>query len=205
VAGGNVETSQRIVDVVLKALTSAAPTRIPAASNGSMNNVAIGGYDPIRGREFAYYETVAGGAGAGPIRNGASGVHTHMTNTLNTPVEALEAAYPMRITRYGLRARSGGAGRHRGGDGVVREIEALAPMQVTLLTERRILQPYGAAGGKGGSVGRNILIRSRNRSKVLPAKTSFRIATGERIRVETPGGGGWGKGAKPGRNPRRHG
>jgi N-methylhydantoinase B len=193
VAGGNVETSQRIVDVVFKALARAAPGRIPAASSGSMNNVAIGGHDPIRGREFAYYETIAGGAGAGPNGPGASGIHTHMTNTLNTPIEALEAAYPMRITRYGLRHRSGGNGRHRGGDGVVREIEALAPMHVTLLTERRSLRPYGMAGGKDGAAGRNILLKSGAAPVTMPAKAGFHIAAGNRIRVETPGGGGWGK------------
>lgn len=195
VAGGNVETSQRIVDVVFRAMAAAAPARIPAASNGSMNNMAIGGYDPIRKSEFAYYETIAGGAGAGPTGPGTSGVHTHMTNTLNTPVEALEAAYPLRITRYQLRARSGGSGKHRGGDGIVREIEALAPMQVTLLTERRTVQPYGLAGGAGGRKGRNVLIERRARSKAvtLPAKISLRIEAGTRVCVETPGGGGWGK------------
>lgn len=193
VAGGNVETSQRIVDVVFKALASAAPERVPAASNGSMNNLAIGGYDPVRRREFAYYETIAGGAGAGPSGAGACGIHTHMTNTLNTPVEAIESAYPLRVTRYALRPGSGGRGKHRGGDGIVREIEALAPMQVTLLTERRSIAPHGTAGGESGRTGRNVLIRARGRSERLAAKTSLRLVAGDRVRVETPGGGGWGK------------
>jgi len=194
VAGGNVETSQRIVDVMLRALGGAAPGRVPAASNGSMNNIAIGGFDPIRQREFAYYETVAGGAGAGALGDGASGVQTHMTNTLNTPVEALEAAYPLRVTRYALRRRSGGEGKHRGGDGIVREIEALASTHVTLLTERRYIPPYGMAGGRNGKTGRNTLVTAGGRRATpLPAKSSFQIAAGDRVRIETPGGGGWGR------------
>jgi len=193
VAGGNVETSQRIVDVLLKALAPAAPQQIPAASSGSMNNLALGGYDPLRRRQFAYYETIAGGAGAGPHGPGASGVHTHMTNTLNTPVEALEAAYPLRVTRYGLRTGSGGGGEHRGGDGVERDIEVLVPTRVTLLTERRRLGPYGLRGGRAGQVGRNRLIDKRRRTRVLPAKTSISAAAGERICIRTPGGGGWGR------------
>jgi N-methylhydantoinase B len=192
VAGGNVETSQRIVDVLLKALAPAAPARIPAASAGSMNNLAIGGRDPLRAREFAYYETIAGGAGAGPRGPGASGVHTHMTNTLNTPIEALEAAYPLRVTCYGLRPRSGGSGRHRGGDGVIREIELLAAAQVTLLTERRRTRPYGVHGGAGGATGQNWLIH-RGEATPLPAKTSLQGGPGDRIRILTPGGGGWGR------------
>ena len=192
VAGGNVETSQRIVDVLLKALAKAVPGRIPAASNGSMNNLAFGGRDPHGDREFAYYETIAGGAGAGPHGPGASGVHTHMTNTLNTPVEALEAAYPLRVTRYSLRANSGGAGRYRGGDGVVREIEFLVPAEVTLLTERRRRVPYGLQGGANGQTGRNFLINGR-RVLRLEGKTRVSVAPGERIRILTPGGGGWGR------------
>ncbi|MFN8627290.1 MAG: hydantoinase B/oxoprolinase family protein [Candidatus Binatia bacterium] len=192
VAGGNVETSQRIVDVLLKALAPAAPGIVPAASCGSMNNLAIGGYDPLRRREFAYYETLAGGAGAGPQRAGASGRHTHMTNTLNTPVEALEAAYPLRVTRYGLRRGSGGSGRHRGGDGIVREIELLAPAHATLLTERRLMQPYGLWGGRPGDRGRNILV---NDGKVitLAGKANVNVRAGARLRILTPGGGGWGR------------
>jgi len=192
VAGGNVETSQRIVDVLLKALAPAARDRIPAASNGSMNNLALGGYDPFRNRAFAYYETIAGGAGAGPQRAGAAGVHTHMTNTLNTPIEALEAAYPLRITRYALREKSGGLGLHRGGDGIVREMEFLAPAHVTLLTERRRFQPYGLRGGGPGQAGRNLLLQGRG-TRTLPAKVAVTAGTGDRIRILTPGGGGWGR------------
>jgi N-methylhydantoinase B len=192
VAGGNVETSQRIVDALLKALAHAAPEKIPAASSGSMNNLALGGFDPVRQREFAYYETIAGGAGAGAHGPGASGVHTHMTNTLNTPVEALEAAYPLRVIRYGLRVGSGGEGLHRGGDGVVREIELLAPARMTLLTERRRLSPYGLHGGAGGRSGRNLLIR-KHTARQLPGKLSLALAAGDRLRIATPAGGGWGR------------
>jgi N-methylhydantoinase B len=192
VAGGNVETSQRIVDVLLKALASAAPDRIPAASNGSMNNLALGGQDPLRHRAFAYYETVAGGAGAGPRGPGASGLHTHMTNTLNTPVEALEAAYPLRVTRYRVRPGSGGRGRHRGGDGVVREIEFLVPGEATFLTERRRIPPYALRGGAPGQTGQNLLIR-RNSARHLPAKIRMKVSAGDHIRILTPGGGGWGR------------
>jgi len=192
VAGGNVETSQRIVDVLLKALAVAAPARIPAASSGSMNNLALGGYDPFRQRSFAYYETIAGGAGAGPDGPGLSGVHTHMTNTLNTPIEALEAAYPLRVSRYGLRTGRGGAGKHRGGGGIVREIEALATVQATLLTERRRVRPYGLQGGSAGQNGRNTLVRAGH-PRALAGKTTLTLAAGERIRIMTPGGGGWGR------------
>jgi len=192
VAGGNVETSQRIVDVLLKALAPVAPAIVPAASCGSMNNVAVGGYDPIRGREFAYYETVAGGAGAGPQRPGASGRHTHMTNTLNTPVEALEAAYPLRVTRYGLRKGSGGSGLHRGGDGIVREIEFLAAARVTILTERRRIPPYGLRGGNRGRRGRNLLKTTR-KTETLPGKLALNVQAGTRLLIFTPGGGGWGR------------
>jgi N-methylhydantoinase B len=200
VAGGNVETSQRIVDVLLRALAPAAPERIPAASCGSMNNVAFGGVRTVLGRDgtptgraqFSYYETLAGGAGGGPTRAGASAVHTHMTNTLNTPIEALEAQLPIRVTRYALRPRSGGRGRHAGGDGVVREIEFLDAAQLTLLTERRLLRPYGAAGGGAAQPGRNELIRATRRM-ALPGKTSLAVVPGDRVRILTPGGGGWGR------------
>jgi N-methylhydantoinase B len=190
VAGGNVETSQRIVDVLLRALARAAPDRVPAASCGSMNNVALGG--TANGRAFSYYETVAGGSGGGPTSPGVSGVHTHMTNTLNTPVEALEAYYPLRVRRYGLRARSGGAGRHPGGDGIVRELEFLAPAQVTLLGERRTTRPWGLAGGEDGSPGRDWIVRN-GRARRLPAKVTMDVQPGDRLRVETPGGGGFGR------------
>ena len=192
VAGGNVETSQRIVDVVLGALAQALPDRIPAASQGTMNNVAIGGHDPQRGRPFAYYETIGGGAGAGPAGDGLSGVHVHMTNTLNTPVEALEYAYPFRVRRYALRRGSGGDGRHRGGDGLVREIEFLCPATVTLLTERRRTAPYGLQGGEPGVVGRSVLIHD-GQARDLPGKAECEVGPGDILSLQTPGGGGWGE------------
>ncbi len=191
VAGGNVETSQRIVDVLLGALAQALPDRIPAASGGSMNNLTIGGRDPRHGRLFAYYETIAGGAGGGPAGDGASGIQTHMTNTLNTPVEALEHAYPLRVRRYALRTGSGGAGRGRGGDGVVRELELQADARITLISERRQSTPYGLAGGLPGLPGRNALLRD-GECRELPGKCSLEGRTGDVLIVETPGGGGWG-------------
>jgi N-methylhydantoinase B len=192
VAGGNVETSQRIVDVLLKALAPAAPARIPAASSGTMSNVTIGGIDPRANNPFAYYETVAGGMGARPDRDGPSGVHVHMTNTLNTPVEALEYAYPFRVRRYAYRPGSGGQGRYRGGDGLVREIELLADSQVTLLCDRHRYPPYGLAGGQPGVCGRVTAIRTDGSKEVLPSKGSIRARSGDIIVIETPGGGGWG-------------
>ncbi len=191
VAGGNVETSQRIVDAVLGALARAIPDRIPAASQGTMNNVTIGGLAPD-GTPFAYYETIAGGMGASRSSDGLSGVQVHMTNTLNTPAEALEMAFPFRITRYALREGSGGAGRHRGGDGIVREYEMLAPATVTMLSERRDAGPWGLAGGHAGAPGRNLRIDRRGATVVLPSKFSLRFEAGERLRIETPGGGGYG-------------
>src|SRR6266849_6714510 len=143
VAGGNVETSQRIVDALLRALAQAIPDRIPAAAAGTMNNLTIGGIDPRTGEPFSYYETIACGMGARPTKPGVSGVHTHMTNSLNTPAEALEYAYPLRVRRYSLRSKSGGVGLHTGGDGIVREIEVLTDAQVTLLADRRSRGPYG--------------------------------------------------------------
>ncbi len=193
VAGGNVETSQRIVDVLLRALAQAVPERIPAAASGTMNNLTIGGIDPRTGEPFAYYETIAGGMGARPSKPGVSGVHTHMTNSLNTPVEALEYAYPLRVRQYSLQPDSGGNGRHRGGDGIVREIEVLTDAEVTLLADRRVGTPYGLAGGKDGVPGRAFVIRQDGSSQELPGKFNIRLRKGERIRIETPGGGGWGK------------
>jgi N-methylhydantoinase B len=194
VAGGNVETSQRIVDVLLRALSKALPNRVPAASSGTMNNLTIGGVDPRNGRSFAYYETIAGGMGARPTSDGISGIHTHMTNSLNTPVEALEYAYPFRVHQYSYRDRSGGEGLHRGGDGIVREIEVLGAARITLLAERRTFSPYGLYGGGNGKPGRTLLITS-SETRELPAKCSIEAAAGDRIRVETPGGGGWGTSA----------
>jgi N-methylhydantoinase B len=196
VAGGNVETSQRIVDVLLRAMAQAAPDLIPAASSGSMSNVTIGGYDSFRSRHFSYYETIAGGAGAARGHPGASGLHTHMTNTLNTPIEALEAYYPMRITEYRIRHGSGGRGEYNGGDGLVREIECLVESNVSLLSERRVTAPWGLNGGGDGAVGINYLIRNGTSTK-LAGKANVQLAPGDRIRIETPGGGGWGRPKEP--------
>lgn len=192
VAGGNVETSQRIVDTLLKALAQAVPDLIPAASQGTMNNLTIGGWDNRRGREFAYYETIAGGMGARPSADGLSAAHTHMTNSLNTPVEALEYAYPLRIRRYAIRRGSGGKGRHCGGDGVIREIELLTDARVSLLADRRKFAPYGLNGGGPAKKGQAELIEAGGRKRKLPGKFSIRAKRGARVVIETPGGGGCG-------------
>jgi N-methylhydantoinase B len=192
VAGGNVETSQRIVDVLLRALSQAIPDRIPAAASGTMNNLTIGGIDPRTGQPFAYYETIAGGMGARPTKDGVSGVHTHMTNSLNTPAEALEYAYPLRVRRYSLRRGSGGKGKYTGGDGIIREIEVLTDAEITLLAERRTQPPYGLDGGDNGEPGRAHVIRN-GVSADLPGKFNTRLRKGERIRIDTPGGGGFGR------------
>lgn len=189
VAGGNVETSQRIVDVVLKTLAKVIPERVPAASQGTMNNLAIGGTDS-NGEPFGYYETLAGGMGGRPEKPGISGIHTHMTNTMNTPIEALEIAYPFRVTEYRFRNGSGGAGKQRGGDGLIRTMELLTDAQVTVLSERRKTQPYGLQGGKPGSAGRNI-ITSGDQNSEMPSKFNKYVRAGEQIRIETPGGGGF--------------
>jgi N-methylhydantoinase B len=206
VAGGNVETSQRIVDVLLRALSQPLPDKIPAGSSGTMNNLTIGGlFPPGRaqaGQPFAYYETIAGGMGARPTKKGVAGVHTHMTNSLNTPVEALEHAYPFRVTRYSLRRGSGGRGKFTGGDGIVREIEVLADSQVTVLADRRKRGPYGLAGGEDGAAGKTTAHRQDGIDEQLPGKTSVRLAAGERIRIESPGGGGWGSAAEGGQHLR---
>ena len=192
VAAGNVETSQRIVDVVLGALAALVPDRVPAASQGTMNNTLAGGVDPRTGQRFSYYETLGGGAGAGPWGPGTDGVQVHMTNTRNTPVEAFEAAYPLRVVEYRLRAGSGGAGRHRGGDGIRRVLEVVADdVTVSLVTERRVRGPWGLAGGGDGAPGRNALVRDGVETE-LPPKTTLRLRRGDRLVVETPGGGGWG-------------
>jgi N-methylhydantoinase B len=198
VAAGNVETSQRIVDVLLRALARALPQRIPAASSGTMNNLSFGATDPRSGEPFAYYETIAGGMGARPTADGLSGVHTHMTNSLNTPIEAFESAYPVRVRRYSLRRGSGGAGRFRGGAGIVREIEFLTEVRGSILSERRRFPPWGLAGGEPGAPGKNLLILpaspgKRKRALTLPSKTMFSVPRGSILRIETPGGGGWGR------------
>jgi N-methylhydantoinase B len=191
VAGGNVETSQRIADTLFKALAQALPGKIPAASQGTMNNLTIGGRDPRAGLEFSYYETIAGGMGARPGADGLSGVHTHMTNSLNTPAEALEYAYPLRVRSYRLRKKSGGAGLHRGGDGVIREIETLAPARMSLLADRRKTAPYGLRGGAEGQTGRAAIIREGVETEIA-AKGSWELQAGDVVKIETPGGGGWG-------------
>ncbi|MEX0745948.1 MAG: hydantoinase B/oxoprolinase family protein [Phycisphaeraceae bacterium] len=196
VAGGNVETSQRIVDVLFGAVAQALPDRAPAASCGSMNNLTIGGLDTRGEAEaappFAYYETLAGGAGAGPDADGGSAMHTHMTNTRNTPVEALEHSYPFRVEVYRIRHGSGGAGMHRGGDGVVRRYVFDAAAQITLLTERRRHAPYGLAGGEAGALGRNVLFRANGEQRELPGKCTIDLEVGDALEIQTPGGGGWG-------------
>ncbi|MDX1379909.1 MAG: hydantoinase B/oxoprolinase family protein [Xanthomonadales bacterium] len=184
VAAGNVETSQRIVDAVCGALAALVPDRIPAASQGTMNNLAMG----ARGeRGWDYYETLAGGAGGGPSAPGRSGRHTHMTNTLNTPIEVLERHYPLRVERYALRRGSGGDGRFRGGDGVVRALRFLADAEVSLLTERRTHAPWGLAGGEAGQAGRNLLD-----GQDLPGKCQLSVKHDQVLEIHTPGGGGFG-------------
>jgi N-methylhydantoinase B len=190
VAGGNVETSQRIVDTVLLALSKSG-AEVPAASQGTMNNLTIGGTDSRTGKQFAYYETVAGGMGARPGLAGIDGIHTHMTNSLNTPAEALEFAYPLRVHRYGIRLGSGGGGQFRGGDGIVREVELLSDAQVTILSDRRKTRPYGLNGGEPGTAGRAVLI-THGGERQLNGKDSAHATAGDRIRIESPGGGGYG-------------
>ncbi len=190
-AGGNVETSQRIVDVLLRALAKALPDQIPAASSGTMNNISIGGIHPGTGEPFSYYETIGGGMGAGPAGPGTSGVHTHMTNSLNTPIEALEYDFPLRVREYRLRTGSGAKGRNRGGDGIVRTLEVLTGCTATILSERRVNPPYGLNGGDAGKKGRNYLV-DRGRRKNLAGKVSLQLTAGQAVRIETPGGGGWG-------------
>jgi N-methylhydantoinase B/oxoprolinase/acetone carboxylase alpha subunit len=182
-AAGNVETSQRITDVILGALAKAVPDRIPAASSGTMSNLSFGGWDAVRGRSFAYYETIAGGMGGSPRGPGRSAIHTHMTNSWNTPIEAFEHEYPVRVRAYRIRNGSGGAGKHPGGDGIVRELEFLDDADVTILSDRRKRGPYGLQGGASGAPGS---------CDGRPSKTRFTIQPGEKLRIETPGGGGWG-------------
>ena len=192
VAGGNVETSQRIVDVLLGALGQALPDKIPAASSGTMSNLSIGGIDPRHGVPFAYYETIGGGAGAGPTRDGASGVHTHMTNTRNTPVEALEHAYPVRVEAYSIRKNSGGAGKHRGGEGIIRRFAFSEKAEITLLADRRLHSPYGLRGGEPGLPGADILIYPDGTTESLPGKCNISIKPCLKLEIATSGGGGWG-------------
>jgi N-methylhydantoinase B len=187
VAAGNVETSQRIADVLLGALAQAAPGRVPAASQGTMNNILVGSDD------FAYYETLAGGQGGRPHRAGQSGIHTGMTNTRNTPIEALEAHYPIRVRRFSLRRGSGGAGRYPGGEGIVRELEFTAAATLSLMGERRRVPPWGLQGGEPGAVGQDWLQRRDGARERLPGKVTVQVRAGDRLTVLTPGGGGWGR------------
>jgi N-methylhydantoinase B len=191
VAAGNVETSQRITDVLMSAFAVALPDLMPALSQGTMNNTTVGGLDPRSGEPFAYYETVGGGMGAGPGRAGLSGVHVHMSNSLNTPVEALEHAYPFRVTRYAIRRGSGGRGLYAGGDGLRRDLMLLTDARVALLCERRTVGPAGARGGEAGAPGENVLIRGGIEER-LPGKATFSVASGDVISIRSPGGGGWG-------------
>lgn len=187
VAAGNVETSTRLVDLIFGALAQALPEKIPAASQGTMNNIALGRIDPESGERWDYYETVAGGLGAGPRSNGLNCAQSHMTNTLNTPVEVLEMNYPLRVARYAERRGSGGMGKTRGGNGVIKEYEFFEPAQLTLLTERRRFAPWGLAGGEDGAKGENLL-----NGRSLPGKCSLMVNAGDRLEIRTPGGGGWG-------------
>ena len=192
VAAGNVETSQRITDVLIQAFGRALPELVPALSQGTMNNMTVGGIDPRTGEPFAYYETIGGGMGAGPGGPGLSGVHTHMSNSLNTPVEALEHAYPFRVSHYSIRRGSGGGGVHLGGDGLRRDIQLLTEGQVTILSERRLQGPRGAHGGEDGTPGQNVLIRD-GEERSLAGKTTFDARNGDIVSIRSPGGGGWGQ------------
>ena len=188
VAAGNVETSTRIVDVVLGALAQAIPAKIPAASHGSMNNLAMGSSVAEAGQAWDYYETIGGGMGASSVADGLDAVQTHMTNTLNTPIESLEMAFPIRINRYQVRRGSGGIGAHTGGSGIVREFEFLQAATTTLLTERRTHAPWGLQGADSGTSGRNLLNQKEVKAKVL-----LSLQAGDILTVETAGGGGWGR------------
>jgi N-methylhydantoinase B/oxoprolinase/acetone carboxylase alpha subunit len=186
-AAGNVETSQRITDVILGALAKALPGKIPAASAGTMTNLSFGGWDPLRDRAFAYYETIAGGMGASARGPGRSATHTHMTNSWNTPVEAFEHEYPVRVRSYRMRAGSGGGGKHAGGEGIIRELEFLEAADVTILADRHARGPWGLQGGSNGATGKCSLD-----GRTLPSKTRVIVQPGQTLQLETPGGGGWG-------------
>lgn len=192
VVGGNVETSQRVVDVVFGALSQAIPEKIQAASAGTMNNITFGGFNPSTKSNYGYYETIAGGMGGRFGINGISAVQTHMTNTLNTPIEAIERELPITIESYSIRNSSGGKGKFNGGDGIIREYKFSKETEVSIITERRTNSPYGVKDGEKGKAGKNILI-SNGKSKTLPSKATFMVAPENILRIETPGGGGWGK------------
>jgi len=195
VAAGNVETSQRIVDVLFGALAAALPHTVPAASYGTMSNVTLGGAAPRSGAAFAYYETIAGGMGARPSADGLDAVHCHMTNTLNTPIEALEFGAPVRVLRYQVRRGSGGRGRWRGGDGLRRDIQVLADCELSIMADRHRFRPYGLAGGAPGKPGRALLLRG-GEEQGLPSKCNLRLEHDDIVSIRTPGGGGWGKPAQ---------
>lgn len=186
VSSGNVETSQRVVELIFRALSKILPEKIPAESQGTMNNLIIGSED------FTYYETIGGGAGASKGKEGESAVHVHMTNTKNTPIESLENNYPLRVTSYKIRKGSGGSGEHSGGDGIIREIKVLNDAKISIQSERRRIPPKGMKGGSEGKVGKNIKI-NENEEQELESKITLKLKKGEKIRIETPGGGGWGK------------
>jgi N-methylhydantoinase B len=192
VVAGNTETSQRIVDVVFGALAKAIPNRIPSASCGTMSSIALGGQ--LGDQSWTYYETIGGGSGASPDGDGASAIQCHMTNTLNTPAEAIEMQYPLRIRRFERAPGSGGAGKHRGGDGIIREIEALLPAEGTLITDRRISRPYGLSGGEPARAGQNSIVHPDGSETPLPGKSRVKLSRGQILRIITPGGGGWGVG-----------
>ncbi len=202
VSAGNVETSQRLVDVLFQALAKAFPDKIPASGPGSMNNVTAGGINPATGKSFAYYETIGGGHGGGPNSPGISARHAHMTNSLNTPVEAIEYSYPLRVLKYAIRKNSGGIGRHPGGDGIIREIEFLADSDVSVIGQRCLLSPPGLYGGSPGKPSKYSLkkIRKSKRDAVirLPNASSFQVRSGDVLKIETAGGGGYGKPDKHG-------
>ena len=191
VAAGNVETAQRLVDVILGALAKATPGAVPAASQGTMNNIAIGGIDPRSQKPYTYYETIGGGMGASRENDGESAIHSHMTNTANTPIEALENSYPFLVTAYGIRKGSGGKGKKRGGDGIIRQIRMLSDAEITVLSERRKTRPYGLSGGQPGSPGINTLIQNGD-PVIKPSKFHETVKPMTEIRIETPGGGGYG-------------
>ena len=192
VAGGNVETSQRITDVLLAAMAQALPHLIPAASQGTMNNLLIGGHDLAREKPFVYYETIAGGMGARPTKDGVSAIHTHMTNTMNTPIEAMEFVYPLRLRQYSIRRGTGGAGKQKGGDGLTRDVEFLTDARVTVMSERRKFAPYGLHGGNQGELGENILFKGGFEEVRLSGKEVLDVEAGDVLSIRTPGGGGWG-------------
>lgn len=187
VVAGNTETSQRVVDVVFGALAKALPEKIPAASCGTMSSIALGT------KNWTYYETIGGGSGAGPTFNGASAVQCHMTNTLNTPTEALELQYPLRVKRFERATNTGGKGTHTGGDGIIREIQALEPCEGTVLADRRATQPYGLSGGHPAAPGQNQIRRATGQTEILPGKAQFKLNPGDTLSIRTPGGGGFGK------------